>query len=96
MPCYYFDFDSSIGMTGEAFGNIKAIREVNRLCFQKGSIIHIQRSSDIGSGCDTFIVGSTDAYYFKILCISFYEKPFFVEYNPSGWTNKQLIVTESQ
>lgn len=96
LPCYYFDFDSSIGMTGEAFENIKAIREVNSLCFQKGSIIHVKRSPALSSGSDTFIVGSTDPDYFKILCISFYEKPFFVEYNPSGWTNKQLIVTESQ
>ena len=95
LPCYYFDFDSSIGMTGDAFGNIKAIREVNRLCFQKGSIIHVGRSPILGNGCDTFIVGSTDSDYFRILCISYYEKPFFAVYDYSGW-RKQLIATETQ
>ena len=95
LPCYTFSFGSYEGMVeGDEFANIKALHKANKNYFKMGSIIHIQRGTQYGY--DTFFIGSTDADYFRILCISYYERPYFIKYdlNSGGWGEKQFIVTE--
>ena len=78
-------------VAGDSYDSLKALRKVNPNCFNRGTIIHIQKFS--GGGFDTFFIGSTDADYFRILCISFYENPYFAKYAAGNWSEKQYIVT---
>ena len=92
MPCYDFTFGSYEGMVVDnAYESLKALRKVNPICFKRGTIIHIQKFS--GGGSDTFFIGSTDPDYFRILCISYYENPYFATYERGNWSGKQYIVT---
>lgn len=80
-------------VAGDAYESLKALRKVNPNCFNRGTIIHIERELD-SYAYDTFLIGSTDPDYFIILCISYYEKLYFATYSISvGWTEKQFIVT---
>lgn len=91
LPCYTFPFGSYEGMVaGDAYESLKALRKVNPNCFNRGTIIHIQRISYFGY--DTFFIGSTDSDYFRILCISYYESPYFAKYEAGNWSEKQYIV----
>ena len=96
LPCYTFPFGSYEGMVAnDTFESLKVLHQINRKCFLKGTIIHIQVSIN-GGGYDTFFIGSTDPNYFAILCISYYTKPYYAKYDAySGWSKKQFIVTET-
>ena len=76
---------------GDGFANIKVLHKANKNYFNRGSIIHVQRGTNYGY--DTFFIGSTDADYFRILCISYYESPYFAKYEVGNWSEKQYIVT---
>ena len=92
LPCYTFTFGSYEGMVaGDAYESLKALRKVNPNCFNRGTIIHIQIMSNYGY--DTFFIGSTDANYFRILCISYYENPYFAKYETGNWSEKQFIIS---
>ena len=78
-------------VSGDSYGSLKALRRVNPNYFNRGTIIHIQITSSLGM--DTFFVGSTDSDYFRILCISYYESPYFAKYEAGNWSEKQYIVT---
>ena len=94
LPCYTFPFGSYEGMVAvDAYESLKALRKVNPNYFNRGTIIHIQR--DTPYGYDTFFIGSTDSNYFRILCISYYESPYFAKYEAGNWSEKQYIVTET-
>ena len=95
MPCYDFTFGSYEGMVVDnAYESLKALRKVNPICFNRGTIIHIQITSYLGY--DTFFIGSTDVDYFRILCISFYGNQYFAKYEAGNWSERQFIVTETQ
>lgn len=78
---------------GDSFESLKTLRKINPNCFNRGTIIHIQILSYLGY--DTFFIGSTDADYFRVLCISYYTKPYFAKCEAGNWSEKQFIVTET-
>lgn len=93
LPCYEFRRASFEGITDDGFENIKALYRFDHKFFDLGTVIHIEKRTK-GLGYDTFFIGSTGIYYFRILCISYYEEPYSAIYDMNeGWSEKKYLTS---